>query len=271
MKIFTPFPGEYVASALQRGNELLGIKSLKYEEFNFRPIIKSFSTTNMYDDYKFRAEMAFECAPFFTERKIFEEVLNNHTLYPIVKALGRVGRLAAATPFTWKKICIDCVFDDFLSYGTTFVRRGHILRCVGICSTHASELIEVCPTCSIPLRKHAISKLNVCFLKYKVPIYQHNSRRHLLSKFVAELLAYSGPLIAPDRLHKHVEHRLSIKHKTRNNFHQLINKELGFTEKRDYTVTQRDEARNTNTSVMLAFLAFDNVENYLDWVTNETN
>lgn len=264
-KIFTPLPGEYVASALQRGNELLGIKSLTHEEFNFRPIINNFSSAHMHGGYKLKAVTTFECPPFFTAHNISDEVLHNHTLYPIVKALGRTGRYAVATPIIWKKICIDCVFEDFLVYGTTFVRRRNILSCVSICSKHASELIEICPTCSIALKKHAISELNVCFLKYRVPTYQQNSRRHLLSKFVAELLRYSGPFIAPNRLHQHVIEKLSIKHKTQGSLRELINTEPSITDSLGSPAVGRVET--VNGYVILAFVGFENVHNYLDWAT----
>jgi len=268
MKIFTPLPGEYVASALKRGNELLGIKSLKLEEFIIKPIPRLGFGFSGGDKAEFRDHANFKFPPFFIEQNISEEILKKHTLYPLTAALGRSRYNTIVTPINWKKICADCVLEDFHTYGTAYIHRRNVQFPVRHCSVHGSELISVCPTCSVPVSKHAITKFGLCSRKYKKPLYQQNSSGHLYSKFIAEILKYDGVAFKRHNADWVVHNSLIAKHKNteiqHENITDIIKREFGLTVTNVYF-----DILSNDTFAMLAFLACETAENYIDLMTSK--
>ncbi|WP_129439774.1 hypothetical protein [Pseudomonas sp. ACM7] len=268
MKIFTPLPGEYVASALKRGNELLGINSLKLEDFLIKPIPREGFGFSFGHKAEFRDYAKFEFPPFFIEQNISEEILNKHTLYPLTAALGRSRSNTIVTPTRWKKICTDCVFEDFDTHGTAYIHRRNVQFSVRLCSVHGSELIDICPTCSVSIAKHDITKFGLCSRKYKKPIYQPNSANRLYSKFIAELLNYNGITLKRHIVDGLVQGSLMVKYRNayiqEENLIEIIRRELGIRAKSASYQTLSDD-----TFAILAFLACESAEKYLDLITNK--
>ena len=88
MRIFTPLPGEYVASALQRGNEMLGIKTLVPADFMIKAIPRKSYRRAPDDEVEYRTHALFKYPNWMIEQKTTTEILLNNTLFPITKALG---------------------------------------------------------------------------------------------------------------------------------------------------------------------------------------
>lgn len=203
MKIFAPLPGEYIASALKRGNELLGIKSLPATDFYIKPIPRIGFGSNSVERLRadFRDHQVFEYPQFLTRHKIAEEVLNNHTLHPLNAALGRSRAVTNPTPKVWMKMCPECAEQDHETHGSAYIHRKHVHASVLVCDIHCSKLLKTCPHCSIPLGRHSITGLGLCCQRYKLSKSSDlsklvpNSPMHLYAKFIAELLNYSGPTV----------------------------------------------------------------------------
>ncbi|NKQ13793.1 hypothetical protein, partial [Pseudomonas sp. SST3] len=269
MKIFSPLPGEYVASALKRGNELLGIKYLLTEDFYIKPVPRIGFGTSKSDKIvkaEWRDHSIFEYPKFLTEHNIAEDVLNYHTLYPLTAALGRSRGHTIITPkYNWMRICPDCVLEDYEIHGTAYIHRRHVQISVQVCSIHGLNLIETCPSCSIPVSKHEINRLGLCRNKYKSSIRQLNSSRHMYAKFIADMLNYRGVMIKRDLAEFIVDGTTFIKYKNEIERKQeyldifkIIKRELGL------------QVRNTNFSnlsdnnfAISAFLGCGTAERYL--------
>lgn len=269
MKIFTPLPGEYVASALNRGNELLGIKSIRFEDFRIKPIPREGYVFSCGGKAESRDHAIFKFPDFFIEKNISEEVLHSHTLYPLTAALGRCRSNTIVTPRKWKKICTDCVVEDFETHGTAYIHRRNVQTSVRFCSVHGSELVDVCPACSVPISRHHITKLGLCSRKYKKPTYQLNSSSHLYSKFIAEILNYNGNMLKRHIVDWRIYGSLIIRYRKEyiqdEDLTEIIRREFGEQVKYTY----RDSS--DHTVAILAFLACETAEAYLDLMTNETS
>ncbi len=269
MKIFTPLPGEYVASALQRGNEMLGIRTLPHEDFRIRPIPRTgYGRKGIGGKAEIRGYAIFKFPSLFTERKITEEVLHNHTLYPLTAALGRPTNQTIVTPAYWKKICPECAFEDFENHGTAYVHRSHVQSYVKVCSIHGSDLITICPACSTPINKHKITQLGICSQKYKNPTRQWKSPNHLYSIFIAELLNYKGP---PAKTHN--AEWIVTKSLYRNYFDEIYGNygyvsEIIVRELGTKTINPYSKGATDYNFVIQAFLGCRTAARYLDLLTN---
>lgn len=276
MKIFAPLPGEYIASALKRGNELLGIKSLKTEDFYIKPISRAgFGINKTFGPLQteWRPHQEFHYPKLLNEHKISELALNNHTLYPMIAALGRHRATAIVTPKTWAKVCPDCVREDLHNCGTPYIHCRHVLGSVQVCSTHACTLIETCPSCSMPLKKHDIGHLAKCSKHNKWPRRQKRefgSTRYMYAKFVADLLDYRGPMIN-DGVAGFVAYaslmisRTYAFDKTELNISKLIKKEMGI----DSKLTNTNIATSDKYPIYV-FLGCNTAENYFNLLNNKS-
>ncbi|WP_146117308.1 MULTISPECIES: TniQ family protein [Pseudomonas] len=270
MKIFSPLPGEYVASALQRGNEMLGIKTLSPADFRIIPIPrKGYARTGLGQKSEYRKHAVFQFPSLFTERKITEEILQNHTLYPLTAALGRSTTNTIVTPTTWKKICPDCAYEDFENLGTAYVHRSHVQASVQVCSIHGSNLITTCPACSTPIQNHDITSLGVCSQKYKNSIRQLNSPNHSYSIFIAELLNYKGAPVKRDDAQWIVGKSLYIKYfnemcSDENYSSKIITREFGAK-----SINSNYRTASDQSFTIQAFLGCGTAERYLDLLTNK--
>lgn len=262
MRIFNPLKGEYIASALLRGNEMMEIKSLSKMDFRIKPIPRKkfgFSETSSVES---RTHAIFNYPEWLTDRETQNEVLHEHTLYPITAALGRSLTNVIVTPTNWRKLCIDCVIEDTRSFGTAFVHTRNTEASVSVCSVHGSELAKICPTCKIPFSSHSLRKLESCQKKYKIPSYHKNSIRHLYAKFVSDLLNYRGETKQRNVVESLVYASIVVKHK--NNHisdafcQELLRLTLGIN-----TSKPIDWSKSNNTLTTLAFLGSGTADNYL--------
>lgn len=177
-----PLPGEYVASAIRRGNEILGIKGVNRRDYRIKRKANAKS--------QLKEEDLIEYPTIFEEHQVEEEVLYQNTLYPLAAALGRTQAYCIYTPTTSWKICLNCVVEDIEMHGAAYIHRRNLLASVSVCSVHASKLYDRCPTCLKSITSHESEKLFECS-KYFQMIQPHiGSPYHLYANFVSELLDY---------------------------------------------------------------------------------
>lgn len=277
MKIFTPLPGEYIASALKRGNELLGVASLATEDFYIKPIPRAgygISRSPLPVKAEERKHAVFNFPKFLTENNIAEDVLTNHTLYPINAALGRSRAYSNVTPKVWARICPECAVEDLETYGSTYIHNRHVQAYVKVCNIHGSKLLEACAHCSIPISRHAVAKLGHCNQKYKISKRsrrQLNSPPHLYASFIAELLNYRGPManryladfIAHVSIFKHYAKELERPNK-KLDMTSIIERELGLSVK-----YSRFDRPLDNNFPIYAFIGCRTADRYFELLDNE--
>ncbi|MHA6136535.1 TniQ family protein [Pseudomonas mohnii] len=250
--IYAPLPGEYIASAIRRGNEILGLKSLRQHDYTIKTVTENRQKYIIYPS-------------FLIEQKITEETLQENTLYPLAKALGRSASSTNYTPTIRWKICPACVTEDIERYGAAYIHRRNLLPAITHCSIHASILYENCPSCLKSITTHTLCKLEKCRKSFPDAQQNFGSLQHMLAKFVNELLNYNEkPLIS-----KVVEYRivdkiikLSYNGKYLNAYQNIIkdtNELLGLNIK-----NKRLEGLNLNACSILAFLAYQTSEAYLE-------
>jgi hypothetical protein len=182
--IFAPFPGEYIASAVRRGNEILGIKGLNKLHYRIR---KRPRAQGQYD----KASII-DYPKFLIRHKLSSQVLYENTLYPLAAALGRTDATCVYTPPTQWKICLQCVIDDLENQGTAFIHRSHLMSSVSLCSRHGTTLHFTCPHCLKPVTSHKISQFAECSESYTTETAHFDSPPHQYSCFVEALLDYKG-------------------------------------------------------------------------------
>lgn len=248
---------------------MLGIKTLSREDFHFKPVPRKGYGYAIGDEYESRTHAIFQYPHFFTEKNISAEVLQNHTLYPMTAALGRTRRDTIVTPVVWGKVCPDCASEDFENYGTAYVHRRHVPTPVRVCSIHGSTLMDTCTTCSIPIRKHVISKLGGCSQRYQSQVQKPRSLSLAYSKFVADLLNYDGPTTRAQQADWVIHSTLNLKYG--NEIEQddgfipgLIKREFGLEIKNSYSRTYSD-----NGYTIRAFLGCETAERYLNLILNK--
>ncbi len=249
---------------------MLGIKTLSSADFRIIPIPrKGYARTGLGKKAEYRKHAVFQFPSLFTERKITEEVLHNHTLYPLTTALGRSTTNTIITPTFWKKICPDCAYEDFENHGTAYVHRSHVQASVQVCSIHGSNLITTCPTCSTPIQNHDITGLGVCSQKYKNSTRQLNSPNHSYSIFIAELMNYKGAPAKTNDAQWIVGHSLYIKYFNEmysddNYLSKIITHELGVK-----SINSNYRTASDQNFTIQAFLGCGTAERYLDLLTNK--
>jgi hypothetical protein len=182
--IFSPLPGEYIASAIRRGNEILGIKGLNKLHYRIR---KRPRPQGKYDNASI-----IDYPKFLTSHKLSSQVLYENTLYPLAAALGRTDATCVYTPPTQWKICLQCVIDDLENQGTAFIHRSHLMSSVSLCSRHATKLHFNCPNCLKPITSHEISQFAECSESYTTESPHFGSPPHQYSCFVEVLLNYKS-------------------------------------------------------------------------------
>jgi hypothetical protein len=180
--IFSPLPGEFIASAILRGNEILGIKKIKENEFRIKRKPPSLLKFNSTDSIKF--------PELFSNNDITLQTLYENTLYPLYAVLGQSDTNSIFTPLSHWKICLQCVIDDIDCFGTAFIHVSHLPSSVSFCRKHATKLYNFCPSCSMPIRNHEISKFYTCQERYHKTHCTLNRNESLYAKFVHELLGY---------------------------------------------------------------------------------
>ena len=182
--IFVPIPGEYIASAVRRGNEILGIKGLNKLHYRIRkrPRPKG----------KYAKASTIDYPKFLVSQKLSSQVLYDNTLYPLAAALGRTAATCVYTPPTQWRICVQCVIDDQENQGTAFIHRSHLMSSVSLCNIHATKLHFTCPHCLKSITSHEISQLAECSESYTAESAHFDSSLHQYSCFVEALLNYKG-------------------------------------------------------------------------------
>ncbi|EPN6725974.1 MULTISPECIES: TniQ family protein [Pseudomonas] len=277
MKIFSPLPGEYIASAIKRGNELLGIKSIRTEDFYVKPIPRvGFGIgKSMYPrQAEWRDEPKFKFPEFLSKHDITESVLNNHTLHPLNASLGRSRALTEVTPKTWTRICPECVLEDIEEHGSPYIHRRHVLSFVMVCSIHGSPLADTCPYCSVIIKKHDIAQLRTCSVRYKYSKQskaQKKSTSRLYAQFIADLLQYRGAMNMRGMPEAIISLSVHLKYgQSDRGFNNsmgiasVIEKELGISVK----TLISDSSLDKNIS-LYAFLGCRTAENYLNLLADE--
>ncbi|WP_081951569.1 TniQ family protein [Pseudomonas cremoricolorata] len=277
MRIFSPLPGEYIASALKRGNELLGIKSIRTEDFYIKPIPRvgfGISKSMLPLKAEWREHPKFKFPEFISKYNITESVLNNHTLHPLNAALGRSRALTEVTPKTWTRICPECVLEDIEEHGSPYIHRRHVLSFVMVCSIHGSPLIDTCPYCSVSIKKHDITHLRICSIRYKYSKQsksQKKSTPRLYAQFIADLLQYRGAMAKSGKAEALICCSVHLKYGRRHadfnasmGIDSVIEEELGISVNTKINVWSMD--RNIS---LYAFLGCQTAENYLKLLSDE--
>jgi hypothetical protein len=182
--IYAPLPGEFVASAVKRGNEILGIKKTSKSDYFIKKIPQEQGKTK--NDWKTLFPTKFE------EHGVSLNILHENTLYPLNIALGRIQAIHAYTPKRSWKICIECVIENLEFHGTAYLHRRHLLTSVNVCSLHGCVLYEKCPTCFKGIISHEIWQLSRCSNSFKSSPTEKGSARHRYATMIADLLNYSG-------------------------------------------------------------------------------
>lgn len=277
MKIFSPLPGEYIASALKRGNELLDIRSIATEDFYIKPIPRvGFGISKCETPLKaeWRDQPKFKFPEFLTKHNISENVLANHTLHPLNAALGRSRAYTEVTPKTWMRICPECVLDDLEKHGSAYIHCRHVPPTVMACSIHHSVLIASCPHCTIDIRKHDITKLGKCSRRYKYSKLSKTTKNHTshsYAKFVADLLGYRGEMAGRNRAEAIIHQSVLLKYgkdriypRSSMGMAKVIERELGIS----INLTNNEHSIDRCLS-LFAFLGCRTAEYYLELLANE--
>jgi len=277
MKIFSPLPGEYIASALKRGNELLGIKSLSSSDFYIKPIPRTgfgVSKSAMPLKAGWRDHPEFKFPDFIETHNISEQILMNHTLHPINAALGRSRAYTQVTPKVWMRICPECVLEDIESHGSPYIHTRHVLPFVMVCSLHSIDLVDLCPHCLVDLRKHDITKLGKCSRRYKTSKLskkQKASTPRLYAKFIADLLDYRGKMVLRGKANAVIHQSASLKYAHRHlhplssmGLAKVIQHEFGISATLDKGPSARDRVIS-----LCAFLGCKTAETYFELLAFE--
>ncbi|WP_220815793.1 TniQ family protein [Pseudomonas paralcaligenes] len=184
---FTPLPREYIASTIRRENEALGIHLNPKKEYELYTIYRKPRSPGNYD-----APPTILFPELFIKHGVTQEVIYEHTLYPLAAALGRIKSNTIYTPRTNWKMCLQCIQDDIKHYGTAYIHVDHVFRRVSVCAKHATQLHERCPNCQKTIVGHKISEFYKCQETFQTGIRSLGSSRHLYSQFISGLLNYRG-------------------------------------------------------------------------------
>lgn len=182
--IFVPLPGEYIASAVRRGNETLGVKGLNKRDYRIKKKPRP--------QGKLGIESVIEYPDFLINHQASSSALYENTLYPLAAVLGRTFASCVYTPHVQWKICLQCVIDDLENHGTAFIHRSHLIYSVSLCQKHAIQLHSTCPTCLTSVTTHQISQFTKCSESYSKEPATPSSAAHQYALFVHSLLNYRG-------------------------------------------------------------------------------
>ncbi|MFZ7068791.1 hypothetical protein ACO0TC_00210 [Pseudomonas aeruginosa] len=257
--IFSPLPGEYIASAILRGNEILGLKGVKKNEYS----IKQKHTSSQ----RPTKDGGLIYPQFLTKQGISIKALYEHTLYPFSAAMGAIEIFRVITPsFGWK-ICLQCIIDDMAEFGTAYIHSSHLIETVSRCSKHGLALHESCPACMSPINKHSISKFTTCCDNYKVDKPELNTRLHRHAVFANDLMKYKGkPCIHADwMIHQKMEERQLLRAGGSGNVAVLrrMTEYLGIDFTKNSSLLRSPENR-----LAAAYMAYDTADAYLKEMKN---
>ena len=255
--ILAPLPGEYIASAIRRGNETLGIKGVNKKDYYIKRKANAKS--------QLKEEDLIEFPTIFEKHQITEEVLYQNTLYPLAAALGRTQAYCVSTPTTSWKICLNCVVEDIEIHGAAYIHHRNLLTSVSVCSVHASKLYERCPACLKSITSHEIQRLVQCSKFFKITQPLIGSPPNFYAKFVKNLLDYDKKIFTQH----HAEIMICMKLQTigyLDKFRSLdietlkidINNQLSFNPK-----FQSFHCTSLNVCATSAFLAYQTADEYL--------
>lgn len=216
--IFAPLPGEYVASAIRRGNETLGIKGIKKADYHIKKKPR--------ERDKYHEDGIIEYPSLFEEHRVTDEVINENTLYPLAAALGRTQASCIYTPTRLWKICLHCAIEDLEVHGTIYIHRRNVLASVSVCSTHASKLHDRCPTCQKTITIHTIKELAKCSESFKKTVLATDSVRHLYAKFASDLLGYNNKSFTPHHVETMIYMKLRLTGQIDKNSTERLNSEI---------------------------------------------
>lgn len=251
---FTPLPGEYIASALIRGNELLCREAVKPRDYLIKRI-----TPGMDD---------LQIPGFLTEHDIFEQTLNENTLYPLIAALGREYSMCLGTPRKGWKICLPCVLADIKLYGTAYIHRRHLPIPVSVCSVHATELFETCPVCSVPIDNHKVGALTVCAQKFEKTKSHLHEPKHVLSIFASDLLNHRGGVLSGYHAEQNIHMKLLVRSQSPNISPRTLNRIIKDNFDLDvyYSLTAMP---TTDSNLVFACLGFGTAAEYFHVMADE--
>ena len=262
--IFAPLPGEYVASALRRGNETLGINLSTKQEFQYYDIHRAPRERGKYDD---KPKIHFPA--LFSQHDITQEALHENTLFPLAAALGRARSSCKYTPRSNWKICLDCVIEDLHEHGTAYIHRENVLASASSCAKHASRLYERCPTCTETISRHKISDLNTCSRSFPTTQKDKGSPRHLYAKFINGVLCYRGRQLTQVEADSIVHYKLRANNQLGGHppkledFHSAIESKLGIPKTDQWVYYIGMELYSA-----YAFMAFKEADDYLMAITS---
>lgn len=258
--IYNPLPGEYVASAIKRGNESIGNNYSSKAEYLIKNIPRK-DRNSQSDDVIF--------PKLFIEHGVTREVLYENTLFPLTKAFGRNLIRTIYTPVHFWKICLDCVVENAEQYGTAYIHCRHLPTTVSVCSVHGSKLFDKCPTCLKKITNHKICDYMKCCNSYKFSPREIGSTEHSYSVFTSELLQYDGRHFEAYHVNKIIKTKLKLIEiiKYDDDFELLIE----HTRKEPGIILTPKSFFRTSTDICSAigFLAYQTAEAYLNALSDK--
>ncbi|WP_147461991.1 MULTISPECIES: hypothetical protein [Pseudomonas syringae group] len=259
--IYNPLPGEYVASAIKRGNESICTNTFSKEDYVIKNIPKKERSQHS-DDIIF--------PKLFIDHGVTREVLYHNTLFPLTIALGRNLTKTMFTPIYSWKICLDCVAENVKIFGTAYIHCSHLLASVRVCSVHGSKLFDRCPTCLKKVTSHKIGKFIKCCNSYQLSPREIGSMKHSYSVFTSELLKYDGRHFETYDVNKAINIKLELMGllKDDGNYDLLVERmnnqlELSFTSESFYQPS-------TDVCAASGFLAYQTTDAYLNSLNDKS-
>lgn len=179
---YAPLPGEFVTSAIRRGQELLGV--VRFRQVDHR--IKKIESTITDEGWQIALPDAIggHVLPIDT--------LYENTLQPLASSLSLPDNLTTYVPSQKLKICTKCVKEDTVIHGSAYIHVHHLPRTVKLCSKHAVKLHETCPACGTPISSHSISSLITCSEVFPNEPTAFRSLHHDYAVFIKDLMKFRG-------------------------------------------------------------------------------
>jgi hypothetical protein len=179
---YAPLPGEFVTSAIRRGQELLG--EVRFRQIDHR--IKKIESTITGEGWQIALPDAIGGHPLPIA------TLYENTLQPLASALSLPSNLTTYVPSRNWKICTKCVKEDTAIHGSPYIHVRHLPKSVKFCSRHAVKLHEACPACETPVSSHSISSLVTCSESFPSEPSAFRSLHHDYAVFIKDLMNFRG-------------------------------------------------------------------------------
>lgn len=170
-----PFEEEYLISAVLRNNELTG---------------------NVKNGARYKETLGMEISrleynlPAAFGGMFDKDSLYRHTLHPIGVLFDRVRyKTMNFIPRGNLRICVKCIMEDGSRFGSAFIHRTHVTPGTLACHIHATELLEVCPTCKVEIKRHLITSLTSCINRCEaIQSTETKLDTYNYSKFIYDIL-----------------------------------------------------------------------------------